>query len=152
VICLILCLKPNHIENLKHCISRYAIVIFVLSAQNDCFLLGHENEFLVETVRSRLQTHSNASTKQSSFARNTHYFFYNSILKFFNFLIFVKFSLDAKIFVKNDILCDLITMHKCHVFLTVVEKNHIPTPKCGQGKTKIDLFRDFLQKPPMSKL
>jgi hypothetical protein len=24
-------------------------------------------------------------------------------------------------------------------------------PKCGQGKTKIDLFRDFLQKPPMSK-
>jgi hypothetical protein len=35
---------------------------------------------------------------------------------------FVKFSLDAKIFVKNDILCDLITMHKCHVFLTIVEK------------------------------
>jgi hypothetical protein len=26
------------------------------------------------------------------------------------------------------------------------------TPKCGQGKTKIDIFRDFLQKPPMSKL
>jgi hypothetical protein len=25
-------------------------------------------------------------------------------------------------------------------------------PKCGQGKTKIDLFRDFSQKPPMSKL
>jgi hypothetical protein len=25
-------------------------------------------------------------------------------------------------------------------------------PKCGQGKTKIDLFRDFLQKSPMSKL
>jgi hypothetical protein len=25
-------------------------------------------------------------------------------------------------------------------------------PKCEQGKTKIDLFRDFLQKPPMSKL
>jgi hypothetical protein len=49
-------------------------------------------------------------------------FFYNRILKFWNFLIFVKFSLDAKIFVKNDILCDLITMHKCHVFLTVVEK------------------------------
>jgi hypothetical protein len=22
-------------------------------------------------------------------------------------------------------------------------------PKCGQGKTKIDLFRDFLQKPPI---
>jgi hypothetical protein len=50
-----------------------------------------------------------------------HYFFYNRILKFLNFLIFVKFSLDAKIFVKNDILCDSITMHKCHVFLTVVE-------------------------------
>jgi hypothetical protein len=33
-----------------------------------------------------------------------------------NFLTFVKFSLDAKICVKNDILCDLITMHKCHVF------------------------------------
>jgi hypothetical protein len=25
-------------------------------------------------------------------------------------------------------------------------------PKCGQGKTKIDLFRDFFQKSPMSKL
>jgi hypothetical protein len=24
--------------------------------------------------------------------------------------------------IENDILCDLITMHKCHVFLTVVEK------------------------------
>jgi hypothetical protein len=23
-------------------------------------------------------------------------------------------------------------------------------PKCGQGKTKIGRFRDFLQKPPMS--
>jgi hypothetical protein len=55
---------------------RYAkIVIFVLSAQNDCFLLGHENEFLVETVRSRLQTHSNAPTKQSSCARNTNTIF-----------------------------------------------------------------------------
>jgi hypothetical protein len=28
------------------------IVIFVLSAQNDCFLLAHENEFLVETSNS----------------------------------------------------------------------------------------------------
>jgi hypothetical protein len=26
------------------------------------------------------------------------------------------------------------------------------TPKCGQAKTKIDLFQDFLQKFPMSKL
>jgi hypothetical protein len=25
-------------------------------------------------------------------------------------------------------------------------------PKCGQGKIKIDLFQDFLQKLPMSKL
>jgi hypothetical protein len=25
-------------------------------------------------------------------------------------------------------------------------------PKCRQGKTKIDLFLDFLQKSPMSKL
>jgi hypothetical protein len=25
-------------------------------------------------------------------------------------------------------------------------------PKYGQGKTKIDLFRDFFQKSPMSKL
>jgi hypothetical protein len=25
-------------------------------------------------------------------------------------------------------------------------------PKYGQGKTKIDLFRDFLQKSPMSQL
>jgi hypothetical protein len=51
------------------------IVIFVLSAQNDCFLLAHSNEFLVETVRSRLQTHSNAPTRQSSFARNTNTIF-----------------------------------------------------------------------------
>jgi hypothetical protein len=51
------------------------IVIFVLSAQSDCFLLGHENEFLVETVRSRLQTHSNVPTKQSSCARNTNTIF-----------------------------------------------------------------------------
>jgi hypothetical protein len=49
------------------------IVIFVLSAQS--FLLGHENDSLVETVRSRLQTHSNAPTKQSSFARNTNTIF-----------------------------------------------------------------------------
>jgi hypothetical protein len=59
------------------------IVIFVLCAQNDCFLLGHENEFLVETVRSRLQTHSNAPTKQSSFARNTNTIF--SKTAFLNF-------------------------------------------------------------------
>jgi hypothetical protein len=26
------------------------------------------------------------------------------------------------------------------------------TSKCGQGKIKIDLFRDFLQKMPISKL
>jgi hypothetical protein len=26
------------------------------------------------------------------------------------------------------------------------------TPECGKGKTKIDLFWDFLQKWPMSKL
>jgi hypothetical protein len=32
--------------------SEVGIVIFLLSAQNDCFLLAHENEFLVETVRS----------------------------------------------------------------------------------------------------
>jgi hypothetical protein len=42
------------------------IVIFVLSAQNDCFLLGHENEFLVETVRSRLQTYSNVKRNAST--------------------------------------------------------------------------------------
>jgi hypothetical protein len=48
------------------------IVIFVISAQNDCFLLAHENEFLVETVRSRLEAHPNAPTKQSSRARNTN--------------------------------------------------------------------------------
>jgi hypothetical protein len=48
------------IENIFLTIYSFKkIVIFVLSAQNDCFLLGHENEFLVETVRSRLQTHSN---------------------------------------------------------------------------------------------
>jgi hypothetical protein len=60
-------------ENLIKCENE--IVIFVLSAQNDCFLLGHENEFLVETVKSTLQTHSNAPTKQSSFARNTNTIF-----------------------------------------------------------------------------
>jgi hypothetical protein len=60
---------------LLYLISYDQIVIFVLSAQNDCFLLGHENEFLVETARSRLQTHSNAPTKQSSFARNTNTIF-----------------------------------------------------------------------------
>jgi hypothetical protein len=43
--------------------TLYLIVIFVLSAQNECFLLMHENEFLVETVRSRPKTHSNAPTK-----------------------------------------------------------------------------------------
>jgi hypothetical protein len=40
----------EQLSKLKVC----EIVIFVLSAQNDCFLLAHENEFLVETVRSRL--------------------------------------------------------------------------------------------------
>jgi hypothetical protein len=41
-----------------------------------CFLLEYENEFLAETVRSRLQTHSDAPTKQqSSFARNTNTIF-----------------------------------------------------------------------------
>jgi hypothetical protein len=60
----------------KNLVQNYQkIVIFVLSAQSDCFLLGHENEFLVETVRSRLQTHSNAPTKQSSCARNTNTIF-----------------------------------------------------------------------------
>jgi hypothetical protein len=51
------------------------IVNFVLSAQNDCFLLAHENEFLVEIVTSSLQTHSNAPTKQSSCALNTNTIF-----------------------------------------------------------------------------
>jgi hypothetical protein len=41
---------------------------FCLSAQNDCFLLVHENEFLVETVRSN-------SFEQSSCARNTNTIF-----------------------------------------------------------------------------
>jgi hypothetical protein len=67
-------LKNNEIKAIM-CLKRIKIVIFVLSAQSDCFLLGHENEFLVETVRSRLQTHSNAPTKQSSCARNTNTIF-----------------------------------------------------------------------------
>jgi hypothetical protein len=33
-------------------------------------------------------------------------FFLQPHFKIFHFLIFVKFSLDAKIFVKNYILCD----------------------------------------------
>jgi hypothetical protein len=45
-------------QHIKNHVPTYSIVIFVLSAQNDCFLLAHENEFLVETVRSRLQTHT----------------------------------------------------------------------------------------------
>jgi hypothetical protein len=40
-------------QHIKNHVPTYSIVIFVLSAQNDCFLLAHENEFLVETVRSR---------------------------------------------------------------------------------------------------
>jgi hypothetical protein len=75
----------------------HQIVIFVLSAQNDCFLLGHENEFLVETSNS-----FECANKTMIFrTKYKHYFFYNSILKFLNFLFFVKFSLDAKIFVKK---------------------------------------------------
>jgi hypothetical protein len=62
-------------ERFSCLVNILKIVIFVLSAQSDCFLLGHENEFLVETVRSRLQTHSNAPTKQSSCARNTNTIF-----------------------------------------------------------------------------
>jgi hypothetical protein len=55
--------------------------IFVLSAQKDCFLLAHENEFSVETVRSRLQTHSNASKKTIILrTKYKHYFFYNRFL------------------------------------------------------------------------
>jgi hypothetical protein len=61
-------------------------IVFVLSAQNDCFLLGHENEFLVETVKSRLQTLSNAPTKQSSCARNINTIF--STTAFENFCFF----------------------------------------------------------------
>jgi hypothetical protein len=38
----------------------------------------------------------------------------------------------------------------CALSGTDMEKPY--EPKCGQGKTKIDLFRDFLQKSPMSKL
>jgi hypothetical protein len=79
------------------------------------------NEFLVETSNS-----FECANKTIIFrTKYKHYFFYNRILKFLIFLIFVKFSLDAKIFVKNDILCDLITMHKCHVFLTVVENSSL---------------------------
>jgi hypothetical protein len=79
-------LQKLNYQSTYYRVQRYTIVIFVLSAQNYCFLLGHENEFLVETVRSRLQTHSNAPTKQSSFAiQYKHYFFYNRILKFLNF-------------------------------------------------------------------
>jgi hypothetical protein len=66
---------PDNIPNCHSIFLKIVIVIFVLSAQSDCFLLGHENEFLVETVRSRLQTHSNAPTKQSSCARNTNTIF-----------------------------------------------------------------------------
>jgi hypothetical protein len=73
------------------------IVIFVLTAQNDCFLLGYENEFLVETSNS-----FECANKTTIFrTKYKHYFFYNRILKFLNFKIFVKFFLDAKIFVKK---------------------------------------------------
>jgi hypothetical protein len=52
-------------------------------------------------------------------------FFLQPHFKIFDFFNFRKIFLDAKIFVKNDILCDLITMHKCHVFLTVVENSSL---------------------------
>jgi hypothetical protein len=39
---------------------KIKLVIFVLSPQNVCFLLMDENGFLVETIRSRPKTHSNA--------------------------------------------------------------------------------------------
>jgi hypothetical protein len=67
--------ERKRMKKLALFLTDVKIVIFVLSAQSDCFLLGHENEFLVETVRSRLQTHSNAPTKQSSCARNTNTIF-----------------------------------------------------------------------------
>jgi hypothetical protein len=38
-------------QHIKNHVPTYSIVIFVLSAQNDCFLLAHENEFLVKTVK-----------------------------------------------------------------------------------------------------
>jgi hypothetical protein len=70
----------------KFLFSKTEIVIFVLSSQNDCFLLEHENEFLVETVRSRLQTHSNAPTKQSSCALNKNTIFSTTVFEIFKFL------------------------------------------------------------------
>jgi hypothetical protein len=61
------------------------IVIFVLSAQNQCFLLMHENEFLVETVRSRPKTHSNAPTKHEFFHKIQTLFFLQPSKKEFDF-------------------------------------------------------------------
>jgi hypothetical protein len=74
---------------------EFEIVIFVLSAQNDCFLLGHENEFVVETVRSRLQTHTNVRTKQSSCARNTNTIFSTTAFENFCFFNFCKIFLGC---------------------------------------------------------
>jgi hypothetical protein len=62
------------------------IVIFVLSAQNDCFLLTHENEFLVETVRLRLQTHSNLAHEIQT------QFFLQPLFK----LLLIKLTLTTK--------------------------------------------------------
>jgi hypothetical protein len=86
------------------------------------FCWGMSRERQVETLNIRMRQQNNHLSHEIQIL-----FFYNRILKFLNFLIFVKFSLDAKIFVKNDILCNLITMPKCHVFLTVVEKCFILT-------------------------
>jgi hypothetical protein len=58
-----------------------SIVIFVLSAPNDCFLLGHENEFLVETSNSFECANKTIIYR----TKYKHYFFYNRILKFLNF-------------------------------------------------------------------
>jgi hypothetical protein len=62
------------------------------------------------------------------------------------------------------ILCEVSFQTRCHLAYPSIKKKKVMggcalpggdmqkpyAPKCRQEKTKIDLFRDFLQKPPMS--
>jgi hypothetical protein len=62
----------------------FKIVIFILSAQNDCFLLGHENEFFgrdFKLIRMRQQNNHLSHEIQTPFFLQPHF----KIFGFFNF-------------------------------------------------------------------
>jgi hypothetical protein len=75
--------------------------------------------------RMRQQNNHLSYEIQTLFFLQPHF----KIFEFFNFCkIFLVKKFPWKLFdkyfftMKNDILCDLMTMHKCHDFFTVVEK------------------------------